>query len=119
MYKNLENAYNTTIQDFSNWLSERPPFDFVLDGPNIAYFGQNFQGGRFQYAQIQRILDYWKKRDKRVLVVMPWKYTVDVIPNHSQRNRNESTYVREEEMDIVRGWANEVSIIYSIICVRI
>ena len=40
------------LEAFSAWLDARPAFDVLLDGPNIAYHNQNYEGGRFRFGQI-------------------------------------------------------------------
>ncbi|EOD16819.1 hypothetical protein EMIHUDRAFT_210390 [Emiliania huxleyi CCMP1516] len=39
------------LRRFSRWLEGQPAFDFVVDGPNVGYANQNFEGGRFSFAQ--------------------------------------------------------------------
>lgn len=38
------------------WLERHGPFDAVLDGANIALFGQNFDAGGFAFAQVEATL---------------------------------------------------------------
>lgn len=38
------------------WLQRHGPFDAVLDGANIALFGQNVDRGAFSFAQIEAAL---------------------------------------------------------------
>lgn len=41
------------LKKFRVWMEERErPFTCVLDGPNVAYARQNFEGGCFSYHQI-------------------------------------------------------------------
>ena len=70
---------------YREWLRVRPPFDYVLDGPNIAYLDQNYENGRFRYFQIQLVLDQIRAADPdaRVLILLPQKYLKQQIPNHT------------------------------------
>ena len=38
------------------WLERHGPFDAVLDGANIALFGQNFDAGGFAFGQVEAAL---------------------------------------------------------------
>jgi Pentacotripeptide-repeat region of PRORP len=42
------------VADFAKHLTSLPqPPTAVIDGPNVAYFGQNFHGGEFSYLQVR------------------------------------------------------------------
>jgi Pentacotripeptide-repeat region of PRORP len=42
------------VADFAKHLRSLPqPPTAVIDGPNVAYFGQNFHGGEFSYLQVR------------------------------------------------------------------
>ena len=53
------------------------PFTAIVDGPNIAYYMQNFDQGTFNYHQIQFVVDALENMGENVLVVLPKKYTYD------------------------------------------
>ncbi len=40
------------LQPFKAWLESQPEFEYIVDGPNVAYASQNEDGGRFAYAQV-------------------------------------------------------------------
>ena len=42
---------------FRAWLDENGPFGYVIDGANVALFGQNWEAGGFSFAQIAAVLD--------------------------------------------------------------
>ncbi len=42
---------------FRAWLEENGPFGYVIDGANVALFGQNWEAGGFSFAQIAAVLD--------------------------------------------------------------
>ena len=44
------------LREYVEWLRVRPPFDYVLDGPNVAYFNQNWEEGAFSFKQIQDVM---------------------------------------------------------------
>jgi hypothetical protein len=37
-------------------IQKLPPFDYVIDGANVAYRGQNFEGGGFSFDQIDLVV---------------------------------------------------------------
>jgi len=64
------------LRAFASWLGERRPFDFIIDGPNVAYHNQNYEGGGFRYGQIQLVIEALRRAhgpDVRVLVLLPSK----------------------------------------------
>ena len=67
------------LQKFGQWLQNRKgkPFTAIVDGPNIAYYMQNFDQGTFNYHQIQFVVDALENMGENVLVVLPKKYTHD------------------------------------------
>lgn len=56
---------------------EGEPFTAVVDGPNVGYYMQNFEDGRFSYHQIKFVVDSLESRGERALVVLPRKYCLD------------------------------------------
>lgn len=76
------------LDRFANWLDDHPwRFTAVVDGPNVAYYNQNFEGGCFSVAQLKKVVQTLEDLGHIVLVVMPAKYCESVIPNHSKRPR--------------------------------
>ncbi len=67
------------LDRFGKWLKERSgkPFTAIIDGPNIAYYMQNFEQGTFNYHQIKFVVDALEDMGENVLVVLPFKYTQD------------------------------------------
>ena len=51
--RDLRGAVMVVVQA---WLERHGPFDAVLDGANIALFGQNFDAGGFAFAQVEATL---------------------------------------------------------------
>ena len=81
-----ERHRNTTKTDvaeklyqFGEWLQNRKgkPFTAIIDGPNIAYYMQNFQQGTFNFHQIKFVVDALEQMGENVLVVLPKKYSQD------------------------------------------
>jgi hypothetical protein len=48
---------------------------FAIDGPNVAYYMQNFEQGTFNFHQIKFVVDALENMGENVLVIMPKKYT--------------------------------------------
>eukprot|EP00977_Amphora_coffeiformis_P024453 scaffold15910_cov193-Amphora_coffeaeformis.AAC.7 len=67
------------LRSFFRWLDRRigEPFTVIIDGPNVAYFMQNFETGRFSYHQIKFVIDELERVGERPLVILPRKYTFD------------------------------------------
>lgn len=67
------------LSKFGEWLQNRngEPFTAIIDGPNVAYYMQNFQQGSFNFHQIKFVVDALEKMGENVLVVLPKKYTYD------------------------------------------
>lgn len=53
------------------WLEQNGPYRVILDGANIAYFGQNWDEGGFKWCQIGDALETVKEEmpDDKALVV--------------------------------------------------
>jgi hypothetical protein len=45
------------LADFHRWLLKQPyEYDYIIDGPNVAYMNQNYRFGRFSYGQVSYIV---------------------------------------------------------------
>ena len=42
---------------FQDWLSQHGPYNVIVDGANVALYGQNFAEGGFSFAQLAQCLD--------------------------------------------------------------
>lgn len=67
------------LNRFGEWLQARDgkAFTAIVDGPNIAYYMQNFQQGTFNFHQIKFVVDALENMGEKVLVILPKKYTYD------------------------------------------
>jgi len=67
------------LSRFAEYLDTRTgkPFTAIVDGANIAYYMQNFDQGRFNYHQIQFVVDALIKMKEYPLVIIPFKYGFD------------------------------------------
>jgi hypothetical protein len=61
--------------------SKRPgkPYTAIIDGANIAYFGQNFEQGKFNFHQIQFLLEALESKGEHPLVIVPNKYVMNTF----------------------------------------
>lgn len=59
-------------------------FTVVVDGPNVAYARQNFEGGGFSFHQIDLCVTELLARGEVVMVLLPHKYLQAKIPNHAK-----------------------------------
>lgn len=67
------------MQSFWQWLRIRtgPRFTAIVDGANVAYYMQNFDGGRFNFAQIEFVVEALQDSGENPLVILPQKYLKD------------------------------------------
>lgn len=72
-----EDYAKISLMKFADWLDSREgkPFTAIVDGANVAYYGQNFEQGKFNYHQIQFLVDALESMGENVLVTVPNKYT--------------------------------------------
>jgi hypothetical protein len=92
------------LKKFGIWLQERdgPPFTAICDGPNIAYYMQNFDEGRFSFHQIKFVVDTLEEMGENALVVLPMKYMQNAFPfqthyaRKTQRLRKEEREIRDD-----------------------
>jgi hypothetical protein len=80
---------------------EGKPYTAIVDGANVAYFGQNFEQGKFNYYQIQFLIDALESKGEHPLVVLPQKYTRRVFSSTTSSKGKKQIAV-EKEMDIIR-----------------
>lgn len=60
------------------WFDRHGPYDILVDGANVAFYGQNREGGGFSWPQV---IDMVKKLqrdspDKKILLVSKSKYLI-------------------------------------------
>ncbi|CAM9942181.1 unnamed protein product, partial [Ectocarpus fasciculatus] len=72
---------------FANWFSSvKDPPTAIIDGPNVGFMNQNFEGGGFSLTQasssqsraaVDWMAEHLKSKGERVLITMPWTYCKD------------------------------------------
>eukprot|EP00198_Chlamydomonas_reinhardtii_P004330 XP_001693666.1 predicted protein [Chlamydomonas reinhardtii] len=57
---------------FAAWYDRHGPYDILVDAANVAYYGQNREGGGFTWGQIQAMYELLTRRfpSKKVLVMV-------------------------------------------------
>ena len=56
---------------FREWLAARgADFDVLIDGPNVGFFGQNYESGALMYSQIEAVRAHFHAQGKKVLIVI-------------------------------------------------
>lgn len=97
-----EIAAEEGLLSFEKWLQNREgkPFTAVIDGPNIAYYFQNFDEGTFNFHQIQFVIDALENMGENVLLILPRKYTQKsfMLTKASGKSRQ---YVSKKEREIL------------------
>eukprot|EP00899_Mesostigma_viride_P022293 jgi/Mesvir1/3248/Mv16389-RA.3 len=58
------------FQTFKDWLVANGPFDVIVDGANVAMYGQNFEEGFFSFTQLHEVVQSLRRRGHRPLVVL-------------------------------------------------
>ena len=58
------------FEQFKRFLRENGPYDIFVDGANIAHYKQNFEGGAFNYEQIELLTSELQKQGYKVLIVL-------------------------------------------------
>ena len=58
------------FEQFKLFLRENGPYDIFVDGANIAHYKQNFEGGSFNYEQIDLLTSHLQKQGYKVLIVL-------------------------------------------------
>jgi len=87
----LPQAFVPSFEAFDQFLAKATatrgqPFTICVDGANVAYHKQNFNGGKFNFKQLEVLVDHLIASGEDPLVVLPRKYTKDMIPNHAKRS---------------------------------
>ena len=68
-------------------MKKHEEYKYIIDGANVAYHHQNFEGGAFSFRQIELVVDKMLARgDGKVLVLLPTVYVKKHIPNSSNSN---------------------------------
>ncbi|GLC37152.1 hypothetical protein PLESTB_000985800 [Pleodorina starrii] len=64
---------------FVQWYDRNGPYDILVDAANVAFFGQNFEGGGFNWRQVQDMVELLKTRfeGKKILVMVHRKRVND------------------------------------------
>ncbi|CAM9954689.1 unnamed protein product, partial [Hapterophycus canaliculatus] len=77
-----------------------------VDGCNVAYYGQNKEGGKFQISQVDLMARQLEEDGERVLVVLPERYLRPCVPNsaRSRRRKNPPSALSDEDLEAIDGW---------------
>ena len=110
---NNNNAYNNTnpideIKKFKKWLllSRNGPFTAIVDGANVAYYGQNYDGGFFNLYQINAIVEILVSRGENPLIILPHKYTTPSFGTNKCHGSQQRQVLSEDEKSLLREWTN-------------
>eukprot|EP00904_Undaria_pinnatifida_P001689 jgi/Undpi1/11520/HiC_scaffold_30.g13817.m1 len=106
------------LEQFAEWLKERRReglhYTVVVDGCNVAYYRQNKEGGQFQIAQVDIVVQLLEACGEKVLVILPERYLRAVVPNSSRSKgvKNAASAMSAGDVEIVNGW-KERKVMYS------
>ncbi|CBN78378.1 conserved unknown protein [Ectocarpus siliculosus] len=98
------------LERFAAWLEERRRegvhFTTVVDGCNVAYYGQNKEGGKFEISQVDLMARQLERDGERVLVILPERYLRPCVPNsaRSRRGKNPSSALSDEDLETIDRW---------------
>ena len=57
-----ENKKNS-FENFVAWLKRHGPFEAIVDGANVALYGQNYDEGYFRFAHIKQLVDTLRRKN--------------------------------------------------------
>jgi len=69
-----DSGCNRGFRAFQRWIREQEPYDVIIDGANVGFNNQNHEGGHFQYHQIEEVVQHFRERRQRTLVVLHPKW---------------------------------------------
>tara|TARA_Y100000782_G_scaffold109878_1_gene135403 strand:- start:1124 stop:2488 length:1365 start_codon:yes stop_codon:yes gene_type:complete len=96
------------FENFKSFLDNCGKIDIVIDGANIGFFKQNFKGGCFSHAQIDSVIDYFTKQNKRILLVLHSKW-FNSSASYTSFNNNLS--INQERIDLYyKKWYDKCKI---------
>jgi hypothetical protein len=72
-----------------------------LDAPNVAYYMQNFDQGRFNFFQIQFVVNALKRMGEHPLIIIPSKYSSDSFYMTLWTGAGKHQRVTDEEKAII------------------
>eukprot|EP00550_Attheya_septentrionalis_P002730 CAMPEP_0198291006 /NCGR_PEP_ID=MMETSP1449-20131203/8670_1 /TAXON_ID=420275 /ORGANISM="Attheya septentrionalis, Strain CCMP2084" /LENGTH=912 /DNA_ID=CAMNT_0043989587 /DNA_START=393 /DNA_END=3131 /DNA_ORIENTATION=- len=84
-----------------------PPFTAIIDAPNVAYYMQNFDQGRFNFFQIQFVVNALKRMNEHPLIIIPSKYSSDSFYMTLWTGTGKHHTVTDEEKAIMEKWREE------------
>jgi proteinaceous RNase P len=58
----LQERKANDFETFCRWLDANGPFGCVVDGANVALYGQNFADGGFDFGQIETAVQHVRGR---------------------------------------------------------
>ena len=83
-----ERGQRGELERFGAWVAgAAAPFAYIVDGANVGYRSQNFEGGRFSFAQVEiaRLALRERAGGREPLLVLPARYVGadGAVPNHT------------------------------------
>ena len=95
---------NDGLEDFLRAMDERrgDPFTAIVDGPNVGYYMQNFETGRFNFHQIKYVVDSLERLGEHPLVVLPRKYANKSFIATIGSNNGRRQFLTRDEVTIIQ-----------------
>jgi len=91
------------LNKFADWLDTREgkPFTAIVDGANVAYYMQNFEGGMFNFHQINFMVEALQKMNENPLVIIPYKYSMPtfMVTMGTKRRKHKRDKKEQEILD--------------------
>jgi pentatricopeptide repeat protein len=109
----------SAIRAFGEWLDNKAEqgvqYSYIVDGANVAYHRQNFDGGKFSFRQVELVVDTLRKmmasdeiEKGNVLVLLPYPYAQKVVPNSSRHRRGRRIeYLSPQELAVLERFEKE------------
>ena len=101
-----EESVREDLVRFDEWLRSRSsPSRYIIDGANVGYRNQNFEGGSFSFVQVEIARQELVRRacGTEPLFVLPGHYFDDVVPNHSSTATGAHSVTVAERV-LLSGW---------------
>ncbi|KAF5842544.1 hypothetical protein DUNSADRAFT_6394 [Dunaliella salina] len=81
--KRQERSGRNDFEKYMEWEARNGPYDLFIDAANVAFYGQNFVGGGFNWRQVKRMVNKVDKAhpDKKLLVMVHKRRIMDPEAN--------------------------------------
>lgn len=58
------------VQEYVKWVQRTGPFDIMIDGANVALWGENYEGGSFRPEKIRLMYETVAKENPEAKILL-------------------------------------------------